>query len=373
MTYRPIYILAAALALGCVAQVAFADAASDQLAKLRAALPGRLINDPTRLDWDVFGPGASSKPIKSSEAPGGGALQITIPKKGMTAFEIGINAPLTGGFTKGGTYVLSFYARTLRADTADGKGIIGIRFGQNSAPYPGFGDTVNTITRDWKLFEVSAKANMTVPKDQAVVSFHLAGAKQVIEIGQTIVQEGATSILKQTESRAVKCDVSTPVLPPTLIDKGPVLTTIDTQNWEIFGAGETHKRIQACGVPGDNALEFNISEKMPNLYDIVTNLPLNEAVKKDDILIIGVVARTIKAETPDGMGLIGLRVQQNIPPYPGFGDHAIAFGPAWQLKRFMVKADRDIAKGHGALAIQLGGAKQVIQVGRAYVISTQHP
>jgi hypothetical protein len=366
-----ITIAVTALALAPLA--AHAEKPDDQLAKLQAALPGKLINDPSRLDWDVFGPGATSKPIKGSDAPGGGALQVTIPKKGATAYEIGINAPLTGGFTKGATYVVSFYARTVSASTNDGNGTINIRFQQNAAPYPGFGDATRSISRDWQLYEVSGQANISVPKDQAQVSFQLSGAKQVIEIGQTIVQEGATSITKQAETKIAKCDVTTPVLPPTMVDKGPVLTNINTQNWEIFGTGETHRRVQACGVPGDSALEFTIAAKGANPFDIGTNLPLNDAVNEGDVLIIGVVARTIKSDTTDGSGLIGLRVQQDAAPYPGFGDHTIAFGPAWQLKRFMVKADRTIAKGHGALALHFAGARQVIQVGRAYVIHTPHP
>ncbi len=372
MLSRPTMI-AAVLTLAAIAQPISAEQPADQLAKLQAQLPGKLINDPSRLDWSVSGTGATSKAIKGGDAPGGGALQVTIPKKGATAYEVGVNAPLTSGFTKGATYVVSFYARAVKADTTDSNGVIGVRFQQNAAPYPGFGDATRTITSDWQLYEVSAQANITVPKDQAVIGFQLSGAKQVIELGQTVVQEGATSILKQVETKPVKCDVTTPTLPANLADKGPVLTNINTQNWEVFGAGETHKRITACGVPGDSALEFTIAAKGANPYDIVTTLPLNAAIKTDDILIIGVVARTIKADTPDGMGLIGLRVQQDTAPYPGFGDHTIAFGPAWQLKRFMVKADRDIAMGHGGLALHLAGAKQVLQIGRAYVIHTPHP
>jgi hypothetical protein len=346
---------------------------TDQLAALQAQLPGKLINDPSRLDWDVNGAGASSKAIKGSDAPGGGAIQVTIPAKGATAYAVGINVPLTGGFTKGATYVVSFYARTIKASTADGNGVIGVRFQQNAAPYGGFGDTTKTLTQDWQLYEVTAQANLNVPKDQAVIGFQLSGAKQIIEIGQTIVQEGATSILKPTEAKIAACEVTTPVLPLTLVNRGPVLTNIDTQNWDVYGTGETHKRVQACGVPGDSAIEFNIAAKGANLYDVGTSLPLNDAIKEGDILVIGVVARTIKADTADGMGLITLRVQQDGAGYPGFGDHTIPFGPAWQLKRFTVKADRDIMKGHGLLAIQLAGAKQVIQVGRAYVIHAPHP
>jgi len=362
-----------AVATALMSVAASAQTATDALQKLQSELPGRLINDPTRLDWDVLGAGAASKAIKGSDAPGGGALQVTIPKKGATPYEIGINAPLTGGFTKGATYVVSFYARTIKADTSDGDGVIGVRFGQNAAPYPGFGDTVKTISHDWHLYEVSGQASLNVSKDQAVISFQLAGAKQVIELGQTIVQEGATSILKPVETKIAKCDVVTPVLPPTLLNKGPVLTTIDTQNWDVYGSGETHRRVQACGVPGDSALEFSIAAKGSNAYDVVVNLPLNDAVKTGDILIVGVVARTIKAETADGAGVITLRVQQAAAPYAGFGDHTIAFGPAWQLKRFMVKADRDLPAGQGALGLQFAGAKQVIQVGRAYVVHTPQP
>lgn len=365
-------IFSIVMLLGLVGS-AHAAATADELEKFKAQLPGKLINDPTRLDWDVNGGGASSRPVRGTEAPGGGALQVTIPKKGATPYEVGINVPLTSGFTKGATYVVSFYARTIKADTADNTGVIGVRFGQNVAPYAGFGDAVKTITPEWHLYEVSGQANVSVSKDQAVVNFQLSGARQTIEIGQTIVQEGATSIVKQVEAKPVKCDVTTPALPPTLVDKGPVLTTIDTQNWDIFGSGETHRRVVACGVPGDSAIEFTIAAKMPNAYDIGTSLPLLDAVKSGDVLLIGVVARTIKADTPDGMGLLTLRAQENVAGYPGFGDHTIAFGPAWQLKRFLVKADRDIAKGAGALAIQLGGAQQVIQVGRAYVIKTTHP
>jgi len=362
-----------ALVALAVAAPVLAAAPTDELAKLQAQLPGKLINDPSRLDWDVNGAGAASKAIKGTDAPGGGALQVTVPKKGATAYEVGVNVPLTSGFTKGATYVVSFYARTIKANTTDGNGVIGVRFQQNAAPYGGFGDTTKAITQDWHLYEVTAQSNLNVSKDQAVIGFQLSGAKQVIEIGQTIVQEGATSILKQAEAKIAKCDVITPVLPPTLADKGPVLTNIDTQNWDIYGTGETHKRVQACGVPGDSALEFDIAAKGASAYDIGTNLPLNDAIKEGDVLIVGVVARTIKAATVDGMGLIALRVQQDAAPYPGFGDHTIAFGPAWQLKRFMVRADRDIAKGHGTLAIQLAGAQQVIQVGRAYVIHAAHP
>ena len=373
MFSRPFIMCVALCALPLAS--ASAQQLSPALQKLQDQLPGKLVNDPSRLDWDVFGQdkGAGSRAIKNADVQGGAAIQITVPHKGATAYEIGVNAPLTANITKGATYVVSFYARTVSSNSQDGNGTIGVRFQQNAAPYPGFGDAKLSIGHEWQLYEVTGQANISVSKDQAIVSFQLSGEKQVIEIGQTVVQEGATSIMKQVAKVPQKCDVTTAVLPQSLLDKGVVLTTIATQNWDVFGTGETHKRIVACGVPGDSALQFTIPAKGTNAYDIGTNVALNEDVKEGDVLIIGLVARTIKAETADGMGIVTLRIQQDVKPYPGFGDHTIAFGPAWQLKRFMVKADRSIAKGQGSLGIHLAGAKQVIELGRAYVIHTSHP
>jgi hypothetical protein len=175
------------LALAAVAMApapAWADQPTAELQALDDALPGTLINDPTRLDWQIFGAGQTNRPVKGEDIPGGkAATQITVAKAGATLFEVGANAPITTGIKSGTDVVVAFYARTVSAETTDGRGRIGLRFQQNVAPYSGFGDTTLIIEKEWKLYEVAAKANLSIPKGQAVVGFQLAGAKQVIEIG----------------------------------------------------------------------------------------------------------------------------------------------------------------------------------------------
>ena len=79
-----------------VTVLAFDDQPTAELQALDDALPGSLINDPTRLDWQIFGTGQTSKPVKGEDIPGGkAALQITVPKAGATLFEVGANAPIT--------------------------------------------------------------------------------------------------------------------------------------------------------------------------------------------------------------------------------------------------------------------------------------
>ena len=62
-----------------------------------------------------------------------------------------------------------------------------IASGKNANTYAGFGDTVLDIGSEWALYEVTAKSDKALPTGQAVVGLQLAGAKQVIEIGQAIV------------------------------------------------------------------------------------------------------------------------------------------------------------------------------------------
>lgn len=340
-----------------------------ELQALAAALPGTLINDPTRLDWDVFGPDHASKAIRNSASPGGGALQITVPHKGATLFEIGTNAPLTAGIQPGQRITVAFYARTLKADTPSGEGVIGVRFQQNAAPYPGFGDTRLAIGSEWRLYEVSAIADRTIGKGEAIVSFQLSGAKQTIEIGQTIVVEGASSIVPKSGN----LQIPTPVMPLQLAGKGNPINDPANIVWQFYGAAAAHKTVAARGMPGDSAMQFSIAAAGANIFDSGATVPVTAAVAQGDILIVAVLARCISADTPDGLGKIGIRFQQNSPPYPGFGDHVLAIGPNWKLYQIKTQAKIDIARGEAAVALQLGGAKQVIEIGRVYVLNGAMP
>jgi hypothetical protein len=340
-----------------------------ELQALDDALPGNLINDPSRLDWAVFGPGAASKAIKGSASPGGGALQITSPRKGATLYEIGTNAPITADIKPGQRITVSFYARTLKAETSDGKGVIGVRFQQNAAPYPGFGDTRLSIGPDWQLYEVTAVADRAIAKDVAVVGFQLSGAKQTVEIGQTIVVEGVSSII----AKGGTTHVPTPVMLSQLEGKGTLINDPASTDWVYYGATATHKIVPAKGMPGDAAVQFIIPAVGVNAYDSGANVPIAGAVTEGDVMLVAVLARAVSAETPDGLGKLGIRVQQNAAPYPGFGEHVLAVGPNWKLFQLKTRATMNIAAGKAAVALHLAGAKQVIEIGRVYVLSGATP
>ena len=67
------FALWAVAAVFSVSAPVLADQPTAELQALDDALPGTLINDPTRLDWQIFGADQTSKPVKGENIPGGKA------------------------------------------------------------------------------------------------------------------------------------------------------------------------------------------------------------------------------------------------------------------------------------------------------------
>ncbi len=366
-----------ALALFAGAVVSSGSHAQQVDAKLKAlddALPGVLINDPSKLNWPVFGPGVSSKPIKDPSIPGGGgALQITSPSVGAHAYDIGANAPITSAIKPGQKIVVAFYARTISADTANGKAKVGLRIQQNAAPYPGFGDAVVEIGPDWQLYEVKATSNIAIAKGLAVAGFQFSGAKQTVQIGQTIIVEGADSIRTGSAKSTADGTVAANMV-PNLDGKGKLINTPENQQtWQFYGAGMTHNVVPIKTMPGGNAMAVNVAQTGKNPYDAGLAVPFPDAITEGDVMTIAFVARTLSAETETGAGKIALRVQRNVAPYPGFGDNTLSIGPNWKVYQLRTQARNDIPAGEGAVVLQVAGAQQSLEIGPVYVLNAGPP
>ena len=337
----------------------------DLLSALRAALPGRLINDPASLDWTVYGPRIGIKPVTGTAAPGGGAIQITVTSKGQTVYASGAMMPLIAPILKGQRVVVSFYARTIKSDAPDGRGIATVRFQENGGAFAGFGDTPISIGSEWKLYEVTTVADKNLSASLASVAFQLAGAKQIIQFGQTIVVEGAASIVKGGAPVNVN---ATPVMLPQLAGKGTPVNDPASIDWRIYGAGVSSTVVAARGLPGDTARRVVVPAATPNAYEAGVIVPIAEGVAEGDSLLVGILARTINADTPTGLGRIDLRVQQDGGTYPGFAEHTLAIGPTWKLIQLQTRSPMTIRKGQAVVALRIGGARQTLEINRVYVL-----
>ncbi len=363
--------IAALMMMPMMSGTAFAEQKNPQLKALDDALPGTVINDPTRLDWQVFGPGAASKPVKGADIPGGNAaIQVTIPVKGPTAYQIGMNAPITAAIKLGEDIVVAFYARTISADTPDGNGRIALRIQMNAAPYSGFGDASLSIGKEWKLYEVPSKSTIAISKGLAVVGFQLSGEKQIVEIGQTIVVSGATSLTAKPASAPAQS--ATTDLLPQLQGKGQLISNPGDKNWATYGGNKSFSTIKAANIPGTGgtAMLVNTPSPTPNIFDIGANVAITEKITEGDVILIAVLARTAPNGTADGISKLAVRVQLNEAPYDGFGDNILTLGPNWKLLQLRTQAKSTIPAGKGVLALHFGAGAQAIEVGQAYVLNT---
>jgi hypothetical protein len=370
---RKFMIVMAAAAFATPATLSAQSQPTPELQALEDALPGTLINDPTRLDWPSFGAGLTRKAVQSETIPGGkAAIQFTIPKAGAAAFDTGTNAPITSSIKSGTDIAVVFYARTISADTSDGLGRIGVRVQQNDAPYSGFGDKTFIIDKEWKLYELSAKSNMAIEKGKGVVGFQLSGAKQVIEIGQTIIVSGATSITKKT---AVASQTATTELLPQLQGKGMLINNPANKDWVFYGNAGVRSAVPTPNIPGTggSAMLVKTSASAKNPYDIGASVPITAAIDEGDVLLIGVLARTAPNSSPDGSSKLGIRVQLNEAPYPGFGDNVLTLTPNWRLVQLKTMARSAIPAGKGVVSLHFGAAAQSIEVGQVYVLNTSAP
>ncbi|APG62325.1 hypothetical protein LPB140_05380 [Sphingorhabdus lutea] len=348
----------------------FAKQLTPELQVLDDALPGDLINDPTSLAWDSFGSILQSETVTGSSIPGGqAAIKFTINKMGAKPYDAGANVPITAAIKKNDDVVIAFYARTISAQTKDGQGIVTVRFQQNAAPYDGFGETKQIIGKEWRLYEISAKSTMNIAKGDAVVGFQLAGAEQIIEIGQTIILSGTKTAMPETGPRPQS---ATTALLPQLEGKGVLITNSANKAWSIFGNGAKHMMVPSPNIPGTGGMAFQMTtmEKAANIYDIGAIVPIEQHIKEDDILTIAILARTTPNNGEATPGKLGIRVQINEAPYAGFADNMIDISSNWRLLQIRTRANMDIPAGKGALALHFGAQKQSIEIGQVFILNS---
>ena len=118
----------------------------------------------------------------------------------------------------------------------------------------------------------------------------------------------------------------------------------------------------------DAAVRLTLPAAPANPWEAGAIVPLADGITSGEDLIIAVVARVVVAETPDGLGKLGVRIQQNGGAFPGFGENVIALTPTWKLVQIRTRANIDIAKGQAVLALLFGGAKQTVEINRVYVL-----
>lgn len=368
--------LAAAVLLGTSA-IALAPLGAQNRAALEALdaqLPGDLVNDPSRIDWQSYGADLEASSIVDESIPGGGAARrFEVKRAAEFIYTAGTNIPLTESVDRGETVTVGFYARTIESDEPDGNGVVRVRFQRNVEPYPGFGEQTLTIGKDWQWYEVTATAEQKLRSDDGIIALQFGRSRQILEIGQAIVVSGASKIAETGPVTVAAASFEIPdlELPEGLEGTGTLINDPGQNFWKFGGSTGRHESREEREIWMMRATRFTVDDPASNLTDLAATVPINRTINEGDDLVIAIAARTISASTEDGRAVAASRIQGTSPPFESFASNRFRIGPQWQLIKIETKAPRGYGAGGAELELYFGGTVQEVDLGPVYVFKVE--
>lgn len=139
--------------------------------------------------------------------------------------------------------------------------------------------------------------------------------------------------------------------------------------WDTQGEGLKVKGITGAEIPGGGAAgHFNVHSPGPNTWSVQVYVPLTAPVAKGEVVTFGFWARSAAAPGGRTTGQVSVRIQENVDPWPGFGDTQLTIEPDWKWYEVSATATSDISRRNGVMVLQLGGVRQEIEIGQAIVV-----
>lgn len=150
---------------------------------------------------------------------------------------------------------------------------------------------------------------------------------------------------------------------------GELINDPTSLDWTTQSENLRTSNISDPAIPGGGAAShFNVRKAGPNPWAVQVYVPLTANIGKGDAVTVGFWARTTVPPAGAKEGQIRLRVQDNVDPWPGFGDTGIAVGPEWAWHEMTATATIDVPKRNGMLVFQIGAEKQEIEIGQTIVV-----
>lgn len=367
---------ACALSFGAFAVTTTPVAAQQQKADLKALdaqLPGDLVNDPSRIDWQSYGADLSASAVVDPSIPGGGAARrFEIRRAAEFIYTAGTNVPLTKKVNRGQQITIGFYARTIASDAADGRGVVRVRFQENAEPFPGFGEQTLTIGKEWEWYEVTAPAERSLDTRDGIVAIQFGSTRQILEIGQAIIVSGASKIAEAgpVTVAAARLDVPELEMPEGLASTGMLINNPGQATWKFGGSAGTYSNRDEPGIWMAKATRFDVSQEGTQLTDLKATVPITQRIEEGDELTIAIAARTISSSKEDGRAVAASRIQGTQPPFESFASNRFTIGDKWQMIKIQTKAPRAYDTGQAELELYFGGTVQSVDLGPVYIFRT---
>lgn len=172
----------------------------------------------------------------------------------------------------------------------------------------------------------------------------------------------ASPALAQADNAAALAQLDAS-LPGTLINDP---TSLD---WKTQGENLRVSNITDSAIPGGGAAaRYAVRRAGPNPWSVQVYVPLTAEIPRGETVTAGFWARTQTPPAPGQPGQVRLRFQDNVDPWPGFGDAEVAVGPEWKWYEVSAVAAIAVPARNATLVFQIGGARQDIEIGQVIVV-----
>lgn len=182
-----IIIKGAPAILGAATPVQPSPGAAKALPPSLQSIAGELIDDPAGGPWGFHGASATVTPIQDKGVFGGKATRIAVNSATGAAWDVTTAIPLNAAIAEGEALTVAIAIRTVSAQSADGKAVVGLRFQRNQPPYEGFADSHFSPGPNWQIIRVRTTADNAIPAGQASFNLFFGGAVQVVDVGPVYV------------------------------------------------------------------------------------------------------------------------------------------------------------------------------------------
>jgi len=134
--------------------------------------------------------------------------------------------------------------------------------------------------------------------------------------------------------------------------------------------GAKARLVDDATAAGGKALRVTVAKKGQNNWDSVVESTIGKPVKAGDRLVLTVEAKSVKGpDATTAASIPYVAVQQIAAPYKALFSGQVPLTSDWKLHQFEGRADKAYPAGTLKATIQIGNARQTIDLGPAVVVN----
>lgn len=186
MTKLLVLLGLAVIAAPLIAAPAPAPAQSAEAQSAQAALADRLVNDPRADALEPYGQRIPPEVRSDKTVQFGKALRMPISSVGADFWRVGVITPSLKPVKEGDRIVIAFWARAQHTEAGAPGKLCRVQLEATPVVRTIFEQAFD-ITPEWVMYKLAGKADRAYPARGLNAAFHLACAKQTIDIGPVFI------------------------------------------------------------------------------------------------------------------------------------------------------------------------------------------